>query len=113
MTTFDTRTAKSIDIRFYLRDEFNLVITVTDEDDAAVDLSGKTLVFSIRESDGGAAISTIDGTSITVSGTGNNTVTLTKVLTGLSEKSYYYDLDNTTDNETIMDGKFIANYKGR
>ena len=113
MTTFDTRTAKNIDLKFYLRDKFKMVVTVTDQDSAAVDLSAKTMVFSVRKTQNGTAVDTLSGGEITVSGASNNIVTIEGTLSGLNERSYYYDLDNTTDNQTIMDGKFIASYDGR
>ena len=112
-TTIDTRTAQYVKIYHYLRDKLKIVIIVTDEDDAAVDLSAKTLVCSIRESEGGSAVETISGENVTISGGNNNVVTIEKALTSLTDRTYHIDLDNTTDNETIFDGKLIASYQGR
>lgn len=115
MATLDTRFAQSNDIKYYLRDKFKLVITVTDQDGTSVDLSAKTMVFSIRPDESSTATVTISGGDITVSGASSNVVTVEKDISGesLIDKSYYYDLDNTTDNKTITDGQFICSYDGR
>jgi hypothetical protein len=114
MATFDTRKGQNVDIRHNLREKFTMIITVTDQDSAAVDLSAKTLLFSIRETESGTAVDTMgtaEGT-ITVSGASNNVLTFSKTLT-LSQKNYYYDLLNSTDTENIMDGRFYADYTAR
>jgi hypothetical protein len=79
-----------------------------------VDLSAKTLVCTIRATEAGTAVDTMTSAAgdIVVSGAGNNILTFSKSLT-LSEQIYYYDLENTTDDEMIMDGKFFADYTGR
>jgi len=114
MTTFDTRTGQNVDIKHNLRDKFSMVITVTDQDSAAVDLSAKTLTMNIREKESTTPIDTMTTTAgdIVVSGAGNNVLTFSKNL-DLGEKIYYYELYNTTDEENIMDGKFFADYTGR
>lgn len=113
MATIDTRKPQSKKIYHYLRDKFEMSLAVTDQDGAAVDLSAKTLVFSIRTTENGTAVQTATGAEIVVSGTSNNIVTITKSFTGLAERAYYYDLHNSTDSETIIDGAMICNYKGR
>ena len=113
MATIDTRKPESNLIKHYIRDKFEMSLVVTDQDDAAVNLSAKTLVFSIRTTESGSAVETASGDEIVVSGTSNNYVTITKTFTSLAERAYYYDLQNTTDSETIIDGAMICNYKGR
>ena len=115
MTTIDTRKPQNNDIQFYLRDRLEMILVVTDQDDAAVDLSGNSLVFSIRKTENGTALETITTASgdIVIGGDDNNMLTFVKELSGIEERTYYYDLYNVTEKDTITDGKFIATYKGR
>jgi hypothetical protein len=112
-TTIDTRTAWNITVYHYLRDDVHIVLNVFDEDDEPVNLSSKTLVFTIRKTENGTAVETISGSDITVSGANNNKVTISKAVSSLVERTYYIDLDNTTDGETIADGLLIATHEGR
>ena len=113
MKTLNTVRAEKVEIPYYLRDNFYLKFDVYDQDNVAVDLSGKSLVFSIRETENGTAIATATtaDSEITIS---TSTVTISKDFSStLTEKVYYADLDNATDNYTIIDGALIASYKGR
>jgi len=113
MPTFDTRKSKSITILHNLRNAFTMTIAVTDQDNVAVDLSTKDLVFSIRETENGTSIDTCTTAAgeITVSGNDNNILTFNKELE-LTRRIYYHDLQNITDDQSIIDGKFIANWTG-
>jgi hypothetical protein len=116
MAIFDIRHGQNVPIKHTIRDVFDLVFDVTDEDGDAVDLSEKVLVFSIRTKENNTAIATATTAAgeITIGGAGNNRVIFSKDFSSdLSEKSYFYDLDNTTDNKTIIDGMLIASYTGR
>jgi len=110
MATNDIRRAARIDIKYNIRESFSWSGTVTDSNGDPVDLSGKTLIYSIRTTEGGTALTTItDG--ITVSGASNNIVTISaESITGIVGRSYYHDLENTTDNEMVFDGRLIATY---
>ena len=116
MTTFDIRHGQNVNIKHNIRDVFDLTFDVTDENGDAVDLSAKVLVFSIRtkENNTATATATTAAGEITIGGAGNNRVTFSKDFSAdLKERSYFYDLDNTTDNKTIIDGMLIASYTGR
>lgn len=114
MTTLDNRKGVNVTIYHNIRDVFDLVLTVTDQDENAVNLSGKSLTFSIRATEGGTALFTATTASgITIGGTSNNVITFSTTFADLEEKSYFCDLDNTTDNKTIFDGLFVASYSGR
>jgi len=96
------------DIYYYANDARDKVYTVTDGDGAAVDLSGDTLTLTIRKKKGGTVVSTLSTASeIAISGASNNVVTIS-FNNDLDERSYYYDLYNNTDDQTIMYGLLIV-----
>lgn len=109
MATLNNISAAQYDIKYYRNDELDLNITVTDSDGDAVDLSGKTLVMQIKakKTDSTSLYELTVGDGITVSGASNNIVTFSGTY-DLSEKAYFYDMENQTDNKTIMEGKFIV-----
>jgi len=109
MTTHDTRQGQNVNVRHNLRETFSYVITVTDQDDNAVDLSGDTITFSIRATENGTALDTI---TAAISGGSNNILTFEKDLT-ISSGKYFYDIHNDTDDKCIQDGYFICDYTGR
>ena len=114
-TTFDSRKGQNIDIITNLHEIFTLVFSVTDQDGVARDLSGESLVFSIREEENGDAIETLTTAvgEITISGDDNDIVAFSKVL-DITTDNYFHDLLITTaDDESLMDGKLLANYTGR
>ena len=96
-------------IDYYNADSYDLSITITDQDGSAVDLSGDTITLTIKkDKDDSSAVSTLSTASeIAISGASNNILTITINL-DLDERSYYYDLYNNTDDETIMYGLFIV-----
>jgi hypothetical protein len=113
MSTHDIRRAASVDIKYNLREAFAWTGTITDQDSAAVSLTGKTLVYSIRKTENGTAVATLTTTAndITISGAGNNIVTISSSsITGLTERTYYHDLENTTDNYMLFDGLLVCGY---
>ena len=109
MTTLNSIKPATHDIVYYRNDVLDLAITVTDQDGVAVDLSGKTLTFQARKkkTSTSTVINISTPSKITVSGASNNVVTFSGTY-DLAERSYYYDLENTTDSETIMCGMFIV-----
>jgi hypothetical protein len=100
-------------IYYYANDSRTKSFTVTDGDEAAVDLSSSVLKFTIRKRKGGTVIYTLStatgsiGGDITVSGASNNIVNIA-FNHDLEERSYYYDLYDQTNDETIMYGKLIV-----
>jgi hypothetical protein len=111
MSKIDLRNGEDVNLIYNLRETFYFSFSVADQDGAAVDLSAKTVVFSIRLTDSGDAIATATaGSGLTVS---TSTVTINKTFTGLSAKVYHYDIMNTTDNRCIADGRLIINYGGQ
>lgn len=118
MATINNIYGKNYDITYYANDEFNEAITITDENGNAVDLSLKTVVFTVRKKKtDSAAIMTLSTESpstavLTISGaTGSigtdNVVTFSGTY-DLDERAYYYDLTNTTDNLTLLYGLLIV-----
>ena len=108
MSTLNNITGKKIDIKYYLNDDFDLSFSVTDQDDNDVDLSTKSLSMQIkkRKTDTTSLIElTTAAGDIVVSGDNNNILTFNGTL-ALSERVYVYDLENTTDSNTIMYGFF-------
>lgn len=99
------------DIKYYRNDEFNRNISVLDETGSPVNLSGKVLVMQIKKNKNDPstkALATLSSASeITISGTFNNVIIFSG-LYDLAERAYFYDLENVTDNETIIYGKFIV-----
>jgi len=112
MAIDDVRRANRKDVKSNLREQFIWIFDVTDQDGDAVDLSGKELVYSIREQENSTALlsGSTTGGEVVVSGVNNNRVTITLTLTGMEERSYYHDLENTTDDKMILDGFHVAGY---
>ena len=112
MATHDIRRAANVDIKYNIRESFSWTGTITDQDDAAVDLSGKTLVYSVRKRENSTAVDSLTTDSeITISGASNNIVTIAADSITVSERSYFHDLENTTDNKMLFDGKLICEFK--
>ena len=111
MATHDTRTAERGDIEYYQNDELNYSFYVTDRSTGdPIDVSGDVLNAQIKrkktdtEDAAVANLSTTAGT-IVVSGINGNIVTLTGQY-DLDLSSYYYDVENTTQENTIRYGRF-------
>lgn len=109
MATITNIKAQNNDIYHYKGDVFDEVWTVTLSTGTAYDLDGKTVVLSIKkdktDTSDTEALSTTAGT-ITISGDDNNVITFNKVVS-LDERSYYYDVVNTTDNYTLSYGLWV------
>jgi hypothetical protein len=108
MATLSNIAAANYNITYYTEDVFDLSIAVTDASGNAVDLSAKSLVFTIKKNyKYTEAVQTLTSASgITVSGASNNIVTFNADWS-FEQDRYAYDLHNITDNETIMYGAFI------
>jgi hypothetical protein len=98
------------DIYYYNGDSRTKSYTVTDGDGAAVDLSGDTLTLTIKKKKGdSSAVATLSTASeITISGASNNVVNIAFNNAVFDERSYYYDLYNNTNDDTIMYGLLIV-----
>jgi hypothetical protein len=112
MATLIALSPANKDINYYSNDEFDSYITITDQDDAPVNLSGKTLTLTVKKKKADTAtIIEISTTSeITISGANNNIVTFSGQY-DLPERSYYFDLHNNTDDKTLVYGRFIVTKK--
>jgi len=112
MAVHDIRRAARIDIKHNLRESFVWAGTVVDQDGAAVDLSGKSLIYSVRSTENGTALFTFTSNAgdIGVSGSSNNVITISGTLTGLSGRAYHHDLENLTDNRMVFDGRLLTGY---
>lgn len=105
MTTVNAIVAADVDFKSYKGDTFRTTLTFTDANGSAIDLSaaslkmecynGRTLILSFSNGDG-----------ITVSGAGNNIVTLQKVIT-IQAGNFRYDLQ-----ATLQDGTIVTYIKG-
>lgn len=107
----NTIAAAEKDICYYSGDAYDMTFAVTDENGNAVDLSGKDLAFQVKrrrtDPTSKALISLTTTSGITVSGASNNVVTLA-LEASIDQDVYYHDLENSTDKETIMFGKFLV-----
>ena len=113
MATHDIRRAANIDIKYNLREAFSWIGTITDQDSAAVDLSSEALVYSIRKKENSTAVATLTSAAgdITVSGDGDNIVTISAdSISGITDRTYYHDLEGTTSNIQLFDGKLECSY---
>ena len=112
MATINNIKAQENDISHYRGDVFDEVWTITKDDESAYDLSGKTLVLSIKEkktyTTAAETLTTTDG-EIAISGASNNVLTFDKVVE-LDERGYYYDLEIVDDNYTISYGQWKEVY---
>lgn len=100
------------DIDYYSGSEIGKSYTVTDADGNAVDLSGATLEIQVKRratdplSKVLAFFKTEDDT-ITISGAGNNVVTLHGVHQ-MDQDIYYQDLFWEEEDDYIWEGKFLV-----
>lgn len=95
-----------VDIEYYNTESRTKSFTIRDQDNAAVDLSSKTLILTIKVDPSSAVVATLSTTAstITVSGASDNVVNLIFNL-DISRGNYVYDLYNETDDTFIMYGK--------
>jgi len=97
-------------IVYHNADDFNKSYIVT-LNGVAVDLSDKRLEFTVRKKKTGlesnAVINISTDSEIVVSGTDSNIVTFSGNYP-INTDDYYHDLENTTDKETIMEGRFYV-----
>jgi hypothetical protein len=107
----DARHGQDVEITTDLHEKFVLIFAVLDNNDDPVDLTGKSLVFSIRTTESGTATETLTTAAGTIT-INTSVVTMSKTLS-VSSDVYFHDLLNVTDDKTIMDGKLLANYTGR
>jgi len=95
-------------IEYYNNEGVTKSFIVTDADGDPVDLSEDTLVLTIKKKKSGTAVFTLTTASeLSVSGANGNTVNIT-LDHDLEERSYFYDLYDSTLDETIMFGLFIV-----
>lgn len=110
MTTGTLKPAEH-NIPYYKGDVFNKSYTVTDADGNPVDLSAKALTFQVKKKktdpQANAVIDISTASEISVGGADGNVVTFSGSY-DIPERSYYYDLQNTTDGETVMFGLFVV-----
>jgi hypothetical protein len=110
--TIDNRKAQNNDVYHYSGDVFDASWTITRDDDSAYDLSGETIVLSIKaDRTDSVALETLTTTlsEISIGGASNNVLTFNKVVT-LPEGAYYYDLEITSENYTISYGIWYETY---
>lgn len=103
MPTLNTIVADTLNITALKGDTMTAAITLTDDNNAAVDLSTATLLMQIRKTakseDVELALTEDDG--ITVSGAGNNIITLSKII-DIDSGCYVYDLQATFSAGSVV-----------
>jgi len=109
MATYDNRKPVQAIIRHYRGDKFDEVWQIAKSTGAAYDLSGKTVILSIKkkrtDSEAVETISTTD-TEIVISGASNDTLTFNKVI-NLPNAKYQYDCEIVEDKYTIATGPWF------
>lgn len=88
-------TPGNYNIAAYRNDTLQVVFTFTDSLGAAIDLSSATILLQVRrKADAAVLLSLTEADGLTVSGAGNNVVTLSKLIV-LDAGAYMYDLQST------------------
>jgi len=101
----NAKEAKKKDICYISRSSYTLYFEVTDKDNNPVDLSGKSLIFKVKEGiNSSTSVAELTST-ITVTGANNNIVGLPMDF-DLKEKRYHHGLKNIDDDSQIMYGYF-------
>ena len=98
-------------IQAYRNDTLQLTFTITDGSAIPIDLNTATMKMQIRNRPDGDVLQTLtEGDGLTVSGAGNNIVTVSKVISIESGGVYTYDLQATFASgvvTTYVKGNFI------
>lgn len=111
MAQLNNITAAQYDILYMANDTFDLVFTVS-LSGSPVALTEKAIVFLVKreknEPDSKALVTlTTAAGGLTVGGDNDNQITCSGEH-NLDAGTYYYAFKNTTDNDTLMEGKFIV-----
>lgn len=103
----------STDIKVFKGDDVTFTVTITDENGAAVDLTGGVLWFTVKknktDSDSDALIQKQVSSHTTPTG-GITAITLTDTDTNQTASQYFYDIqfvNSTSDVTTYGVGNFI------
>lgn len=99
--------------KVYKGDTFEAVLTFTDENGTAIDLSGATLLMQIKsnKTDSTSEVELTEGDGLTVSGGSNNIVTIFSNH-DLDAGRYTYDFQATTGSRVVTYLKgFITVYQ--
>lgn len=105
--------ADEVNDAVYQGEAKDLVVTVLDENDDPVDLSAATLHYRVARSAQGTALLSLDTAALTVSGDGNNVVTIprsavqTKALQAKSLWHELYMIDGD-DPTVLMTGRLTV-----
>jgi archaellin len=94
------------DIEYYDNDTTQFTITLT-KDGSPVNLTGKSVVMQVKKkkTDSSYEFQLTESSGIEITGDDSNVITVT-ITQNLEHRSYYYDLENTTDKKTIIYGLF-------
>jgi hypothetical protein len=97
-------------ITAYRGDTLQRTITLTDGSNNAIDLSTAAVKIEVRtKPDGDIKLTMTEGDGITVGGTGNNVITISKVISISDSCALYYDLQATFPSgvvSTYLKGNF-------
>ncbi len=106
MATLDFSRAVEQDLQTLDDRKFYANLIYTRDDSGAVDFSGKTIKMEIYTQRGETLVDTLtSGTEITIS---TDELLISKTLTALSIRAYYFQIFNDTDKEGIQRGNLIV-----
>lgn len=107
----NTIKAAIVNVKHYSGDVFDLNVSLTNSDGTALNLNGKSLLMQVKKkkTSSTALAELTTPTEIVIEGTSKNEIRCDKVI-ALSEGTYYYDIENITDNVTIVKGTFEVEY---
>jgi hypothetical protein len=96
MPTLDTIVAETVDILALKGDTMEASFTLTDDNEAAIDLSGATLLMEVRKTakSDDVELTLTESDGITVSGAESNIINLSKIV-DIDAGCYVYDIQAT------------------
>jgi hypothetical protein len=98
-------------IRAYRNDTLQRTVTITDGSALPISLANATMKVEVRDKpDGDVYLTLTEGDGLTVGGTGNNVVTISKVV-NIDGGCYFYDLQATFTSgvvTTYIKGSFLV-----
>jgi hypothetical protein len=111
MATTISNLPGAVNFKVYQNDTLTKTLTITDDADDPIDLSAATIKMEVRSSVGGTVQFTFEsGDGITVGGTDDNVITISK-LVDITAGSYLYDLEiiySGGEVQTLIKGSFTV-----
>jgi hypothetical protein len=111
MATTISNLPGAVNFKVYQNDTLTKTLTITDDADAAIDLSAATIKMEVRAAVASTVLFTFEtGDGITVGGADDNVITISK-LVDITAGSYLYDLEITYSGgevQTLIKGSFTV-----